>query len=223
MVTTAHYVELRETDVLKTFTSKFDREVERYETLHRLVEGAELPSGWCGRVPALLESDPDTSSVVMTRAQGGTIYHAVERGQDVPWEAVGAALGHLHRGSAGAEGAPYVHGDAAPNNIMFCPDAREVWLIDPAVKASRSPWQDLLCLQWVIFRRGWGFGAAVDLFRGWRLTRGTVDVTDIDEGWAAVLAQHFAPKPSLMWARHALRLVFRRLWVPLALWLSRRP
>lgn len=218
-----HRVELRDHDVLKTFAARFSTQVERYEALHRHLDGAELPLGWRARVPALTNINSGSCSIVMTRAPGASIYHAIERGQEVPWEAIGAALGHLHAGRARSEGARYVHGDAAPNNIMFCPEAREIWLIDPEVEATSSPWQDLFCLLWVIFRRSWGLAAAVELLRGWQGASGlTWTRNDMELGWQETLRTHLAGQTSHLWARRALRWGFRQMWVPLALGLSRR-
>jgi hypothetical protein len=220
----AHWVELRDNDVRKIFTSRFDEQVERYKALRRRVDEAELPSGWRVRVPALTAIDPAAASVVMTRAPGCTIQQAKDSGQSVPWFAIGEALGRLHRIPDGRGGGLYVHGDVSPNNVLFCADSQEVWLIDPAVTASDAPWQDVLCLQWYIYRYLWGLAAAVELFRGWHRTYGfAANHADMDRGWAENLRIHLDRQTSLLWLRRALRWGFRHLWIPLALRLAGRP
>jgi hypothetical protein len=217
-----HRVELRDHDVLKIFTSRFDEQVARYRALHRHLDGASLPSGWRARVPALTAIDSDAASVVITRAPGFTLQQARDIGQAVPWRAIGEALGRLHRISRETEGEEYVHGDVAPANVMFFAGSREIWLIDPEVQANGGPWRDLLFLQWCIFRNGWGLAAAPDLFRGWRRAYGLAwSNADIDRGWAEVLKTHVTGQSLLPWSRRALRWGFRYLWIPLALWLSR--
>jgi hypothetical protein len=223
MVKGPHRVEIRDDVVLKTFSARFDTHVERHEALRLHLDGAELPSGWRARVPALIQIDPATSSVTMTRGPGDTVHGAMDRGLDVPWAAIGAALGHLHRQRAGGEGDHYVHGDLHPNNILLCPEAREVWVIDPAPHPTNSRWQDLSCLLWVIFRRSWGLGAAGEVFRGWRHASGLpLTLADVDEGWGEIFRLQMAGQTSHVWARRAIRWVFRHVWIPLALGLSRR-
>jgi hypothetical protein len=220
--TRAHRVEIRDADVLKVFADRFEQQVARCRTLHRLLDGAALPSGWRARVPALTRVDPDTSSVIMTRAPGLTIDQALTARQAVPWLPIGEALGRLHC-RALAEGAVN-HGDLAIYNIMFCPVAREVWVIDPGMEATRNPWHDLLWLQWPIFRRGLGLSAAAAAFRGWRRTSGMAERTaGLDEGWAVVRRVHLATRPAPLWVKLPAFFVFRYIWVPLALWRSRWP